>query len=87
MALMKVLSTAILAALAVLVGLFMAMVVAVGSIFVFLARRIFGGTTRRPSTAPEPAMETAPRAPRSMSESADVIEVTATEVPADPSVR
>jgi hypothetical protein len=87
MRLMKVLSTALLAVFAVLVGLFMAMVVAVASIFVFLARRVFGSSARPPSPSPEPAMETAPRAPRSMSEAADVIEVTATEVPADQSVR
>lgn len=73
MRLLKVLLTAVIAALALLVGLFTAMLVAVGGALTLLFRNFLGPRRPRPSSAPPPAR----RRPAS---SDDVIDVTATEV-------
>lgn len=83
MRLLKVLLTALFAIVAVTMGLFAAAIVGLGAIALLLTRKLLrgGGTHSTAMQAP------APRATRPPANQAtgggDVIEVTATEVPAD----
>lgn len=81
MRLLKVVLAAVLAALAVTVGAFAVVVLVVGVIAYFLVRwtmRKLGGSAPRSIPAPPP---------RRARTASDVIDVTATEVRADPHLR
>lgn len=81
MRLLKVLSTIAIAAVALLAGLFTAMLVAVGGALIYLFRRLLGSSKSSPARG-----ESVPHSRVSQMD-ADVIDVTATEVPADPAAR
>jgi hypothetical protein len=84
MRLLKIIMTALVAAVAVLAGLFIAVVAAITGAVLFFSRRP-RGTPASPRTVPlSPAAGASPRKPADV----DVIDVIATEVPAsDPTSR
>lgn len=74
MRLLKVFLTALFALIALVAGLFVAAAVALSGAAFFAARRLRNGQS---------AARPAPHAPARMKSTGDVIDVTATEVPAD----